>query len=582
MQVQPVVPQLQQPQVLTYIQIPSQGERGAPTVDIKKPWQLIRFFKDLELLFTWGGVTSKTEKKEMVLWYVELELEEVWGWYPDFKDQTKTYNDFKNTILAHYPESSGKFLYSLSDIDILVGNWFHNGIRTLEDLTDYHNQFEAISLWLLEKCHIEKIWQTQAYVQAFQPQFWDLIKNWLIVKHPNIHPNVPYPMSDVYEITRAILQGSYKGAKRQFAQAMSQTSTRLPEPQATTQVTPNLNIKVENFGAIIAEFTKNMAEILSQSQGCGNTNYSNWQVDCNFCGGKHYICDCKVVDEYVQAGKCRCNINGKVVLLTSAYVPREIPGTLLMEQVDEWHRWNPGQLATATLVHTIDKVLLYPLQPTYQLSSSDRIAHLEAELFTLKARRSNFVPLAWTRAQTARRAQVELSDEEEDIPAPKKIAPLKVITQPTEKEPVVDSGPVPIAMPHITMVEDEVITIEHPFRNAKDTAYTPPTGRNIGAPAPQANKNSEPAYKQQPTIYKVSIATDVYSRIMDRLIMVTQWELLSLSPEVRAQIQEAITTRRITAQGNQEQPSEAVNFLQVEDSDNEDEPEIPTTDICYS
>ena len=63
---------------------------------------------------------------------------------------------------------------------------------------------------------------------------------------------------------------------------------------------------------------------------------------------------------------------------------------------------------------------------------------------------------------------------------------------------------------------------------------------------------------------------------MDTLIMVTQQELLSLSPEVRAQIQEAITTQRITAQGNQEQPSEAVKFLQVEDSDDEDEPEIPT------
>ena len=66
-------------------------------------------------------------------------------------------------------------------------------------------------------------------------------------------------------------------------------------------------------------------------------NYSNQQVDCNFCGGKHYTCNCKVVNEYVQAGKCRCNINGKVVLLTGTYVPREIPGTLLMEQVDEWH-----------------------------------------------------------------------------------------------------------------------------------------------------------------------------------------------------------------------------------------------------
>ena len=115
-----------------------------------------------------------------------------------------------------------------------------------------------------------------------------------------------------------ILQGSYKGAKRQFAQAMSQTSARLPELQAMTQVTPNLNIKVENFGAIIAKFTKTMAEILSQNRGRGNTNYSNRQVICNFCGGENYIHDCKVVDEYVQAGKCRCNIDGKVVLWAGA------------------------------------------------------------------------------------------------------------------------------------------------------------------------------------------------------------------------------------------------------------------------
>ena len=167
-QAQPVVLQLQQPQVPTYIQIPSRGKQGAPSVDIKKPWQLIRFFKDLELLFTRGGVTSKAEKKEMVLRYVELELEEVWGRYPNFKDQTKTYNDFKDTILAHYPESSGEFLYSLSNIDILVGDQFRNGIRTLKDLTNYLNQFEAISSWLLEKGHIEKLWQARAYAQAFQ------------------------------------------------------------------------------------------------------------------------------------------------------------------------------------------------------------------------------------------------------------------------------------------------------------------------------------------------------------------------------------------------------------------------------
>ena len=186
-----------------------------------------------------------------------------------------------------------------------------------------------------------------------------------------------------------------------------------------------------------------------------------------------------------------------------------------MERVDEWHRRNPGQLVTATLVHTINKALLYLPQLIYQLSSSNHIAHLEAGLYALKARRSNFVPLARTRAQTARRAQVELSNNEEDVPVPKKIAPPKIIAQLTEKELVADSRPVLIAMPNVTTVEDEVIAIEHSLRNAKDTAYTPPTNRNIGVPAPQANKKSELAYKQQPTIYKTSITTDVYSRTMD-------------------------------------------------------------------
>ena len=67
------------------------------------------------------------------------------------------------------------------------------------------------------------------------------------------------------------------------------------------------------------------------------------------CGGEHYIRDCNVVDEYIAAGKCRRNIDGKVVLSTGAFVPREIPSTLLAERIDEWHRRFPGQLATATL-----------------------------------------------------------------------------------------------------------------------------------------------------------------------------------------------------------------------------------------
>ena len=154
------------------------------------------------------------------------------------------------------------------------------------------------------------------------------------------------------------------------------------------------------------------------------------------CGGDHFIRECKVLDEYIAAGKCHQNIEGKVVLSTGAYALREIPGSLLSERIDEWHHHFPGQLAAVTLIHTIDKSKLYPPQSAYQLSSSNRIAHLEAKLYALKARKSSFVPIVRTQAQAARNANIESSDDEEEAPkeVPKKVIPLKVVVVPPSKE----------------------------------------------------------------------------------------------------------------------------------------------------
>ena len=67
---------------------------------------------------------------------------------------------------------------------------------------------------------------------------------------------------------------------------------------------------------------------------------------CNFCGiPGHYIWECEIVEEFIQFGKCKHNLEGKVVLPSGAMVPRGITGTWLCNRVDEWHRQNPGQLA---------------------------------------------------------------------------------------------------------------------------------------------------------------------------------------------------------------------------------------------
>ena len=565
---------------------PGRGERGAPTVDITKPRQLVRFFKELEPLFVRCNITTEQEKKDMILKYVELELEEVWARYPEYKDATKNYVDLKKAILNHYPDATGDFLYSLADLDALIGERYRIGIRTLDDLTDYHNRFEAVTSWLREKDHIGKKEEERAYVGAFQPHFWDLIENRLSIKHTNQHPNVPYPIADVYEAARSILQGSYRGAKRHFAQVMSQVPATSPEITVASATTPEPTIKMENFSAIISEFTKTMAEILNQTRARGNYGSTSRNVNCNMCGGEHYIRECPVVDEYIKQGKCRRNIDGKVVLSTGAYVPREIPGTLLQERIDEWHRRYPGQLATATLVHTIDKSSLYPPQPTYQLSSSDRIAHLESELYALKARRSSFVPTIRTRAQT-RNTRVDISDDEDESSekTPEKETIPKVVVQPPVKEKnkvAVTRPSIPVASRPAAVTEEDPAP-EHPFRGAKDATYAPPPNPKAGAPLPSIERKSDPAYKVQPPIYKANIATDVYSRSMDTPITVTQRELLSLSPEVRSQVREAITTKRIPTVGNPETSIEVANFLRIGDSDDEDEvPIFPTFAIPNS
>ena len=50
-----------------------------------------------------------------------------------------------------------------------------------------------------------------------------------------------------------------------------------------------------------------------------------------------------------------------------------------------------------------------------QLSTNDRIATIEAELFNLRTRNQKFIPLVRTRAQKARAPTVEEAEAEDGI-----------------------------------------------------------------------------------------------------------------------------------------------------------------------
>ena len=103
---------------------------------------------------------------------------------------------------------------------------------------------------------------------------------------------------------------------------------------------------------------------------------------------------------------------------------------------------------------TISTLLLH-------LSTSDRIATIEAELYNLRARNPKFVPLVHTRAQKARAPTVEATDDEDE--AAVKAARQPQIVEVQDKETrVVDKDSTVISQP------DSIP--EHPYRNAKDAA----------------------------------------------------------------------------------------------------------------
>jgi hypothetical protein len=541
--------------------MPGRGERSAPTFDQTKPRELYRFFDELERLFERNSITNATEMKKDACRYVDYTVERIWKTFPEFSSGTSSFADFKAAILVHYPDAEGDFVYSVIDLDAIISKTLAAGISTTDALQAFHLEFMTISTWLVDKELMGEIEQRRAYITAFNPHLSENIRTRLRMLFMKQHPNKPHKITDVYEAAHYVLQdgsivpqSSYSGAPRSSYSVAVKT---VPVPATSS----DMPVKAETFVAVMANFTKTITDALSQSNHTRVTGVTPpRQTNCNFCGGPHFIRECGVVDEYIVAGKVRRNFEGKVVLSTGAFVPREIPGTLLQERVNEWHHRNPGQLAAVSLIHTIsaEHVRTHthdhvhaPVVPAFQLSTSERITVLEAELFSLKARKSAFVPTVRTRAQRAREgpsgdsASIEEVDELPVAPEPVIVdrrdpTPVAVVTPQAPNEvppPVVITDPLPFTAP------------EHPFRNAKDASYAPPISRNVGGivkPLPVKKSDAlAPQYKTLPPVHDPAIAVNVYKRAMDAPVTITQRELLSLSPEVRAQVREITTTRRL-------------------------------------
>ena len=115
--------------MVTTFEMPLCNENMAPKFDSTKPRELPQFFEDLEQLFFQAQIEEdETKKKLAIIHYVNYTMEQMWKTFPEFKSPVTSYQDFKKAILEYYPNASGDFIYSLQNMDILVGECLQNGI----------------------------------------------------------------------------------------------------------------------------------------------------------------------------------------------------------------------------------------------------------------------------------------------------------------------------------------------------------------------------------------------------------------------------------------------------------------------
>ncbi|SJL06608.1 uncharacterized protein ARMOST_09950 [Armillaria ostoyae] len=112
------------------------------------------------------------------------------------------------------------------------------------------------------------------------------------------------------------------------------------------------------------------------------SSYANVSTgqNCSFCGEiGHFIRECLRVEEMIKEGKCRHNIDGKIILSTGAWVPRNIQGTWLKDRIEEWHRQNPGQ---AGIINQLMNAIVEPVPYLSQQCSLPVNSDMEPQLLS--------------------------------------------------------------------------------------------------------------------------------------------------------------------------------------------------------
>ncbi|OBZ73904.1 hypothetical protein A0H81_06075 [Grifola frondosa] len=189
--------------------MPARGHHTAPVFDPKEPRTLLRFFEDLEYLFTTLATAPTNElKKRHAVRYAPIDVADMWDQLPSYADATKTRT-------------------------IAIGHFYGT------DLGDYYREFFKITEFLRSRQRLSTSEIARTFYKPFHQLFGSL-----------------YTRDSSLNAAHYVLHGTRVDAPAQGTPAAATTSTALPPG----------TIKTEDFTSLIETVTRTIAQAFATSR----------------------------------------------------------------------------------------------------------------------------------------------------------------------------------------------------------------------------------------------------------------------------------------------------------------------------
>ncbi|KAG6871231.1 hypothetical protein C0995_007024 [Termitomyces sp. Mi166 len=377
---------------------------------------------------------DEEKKKDYAVQYLTYDTGETWMSVKEYKGKftpaathnkpepaacTYTYKEWKAEIFKLYSGSESRDRYTQNDLEKLIADFLSKGTPSQASFSQYYREFQKIVKWLVDNSKMEWSSEKEKFQREIPSTLWVRIAQRLEILYPLHHPDDPYKVEEMFNAGDWYLKGNITAMASVLPTGCQDGIHPAPSPQtATAPVNAKTTdasgadseyVKREELSQIISNSLAQAIERLSKPSGA-NTGRPLLPKDlCHFCGQIGHTMvkgRCLELENYIRAGKCRKNRDNKVVLPSGGYIPQYPKKLYYKDRLEEWHRLNPGNLATgnlsanavpdaqqqqamnnmqvpvaATLVH---KIVQEPRVDQYVLTTNKRIEYHQQELLKLQ------------------------------------------------------------------------------------------------------------------------------------------------------------------------------------------------------